>query len=69
MSRATHSAAVANSTDDRPDTLHRQADRKPSLPGVAGPNDVIAGGDEIQGAQMCDGAAFEATSMLKVELA
>ncbi|CFR62719.1 Uncharacterised protein [Mycobacterium tuberculosis] len=38
------------------------------MPGGAQKHDVIAGGDEIQGAQMCDGVAFEATSMLKVEL-
>jgi len=37
-------------------------------PGRAQKHDVVACGDEVQGAQVRDGVAFEAAGMLEVEL-
>ena len=37
-------------------------------PGRAEEDDVIACGDEIQGAEVGDGVAFEAAVMIEVEL-
>jgi len=36
--------------------------------GWAEENDVVAGGDEVQGAQVGDGVAFEPAGVVEVEL-
>ena len=48
----------------------RQPDREVGLAGAgwAEEHDVVAGGDEVQGAQVGDGVAFEAAGVVEVEL-
>jgi len=48
----------------------RQADRQVCLAGARRPeeDDVVLGGHEVQGSQVGDDVAFEATGMVEVEL-
>ena len=70
-SRATHSAAVANS-DPVPGLAgaDRQPDGQVGLAGAgrAEEHHVVLGGDEVQGAQVRDDLAFEAAGVVEVEL-
>ena len=49
---------------------HGQADGEVGFAGAgwAEEDDVVAGGDEVQGAQMGDGVAFESAGVVEVEL-
>ena len=69
--RSTHSAAVANATRwPAWQARMRQADGEVGLAGAgrAEEHDVVAGGDEVEGAEVGDDVALEGALVVEVEL-